>query len=94
MLKRKKSASAAIEKWLYKNNYTYTVLPEVGIMVNTPYTGIYPGKEQFYTLSEIRNYIKKHYPDFSVKQRGNYTGIFIDFRIDEVMLNKLLNVSS
>lgn len=93
MLKRKKSASAAIEKWLYKNNYTYTVLPEVGIMVNTPYTGIYPGKEQFNTLSEIRTYINKKYPDFSVEQRGNYTGIFIDFRIDEVMLNKLLNVS-
>lgn len=93
MLKRKKSASAAIEKWLYKNNYTYTVLPEVGIMVNTPYTGIYPGKEQFNTLSEIRTYINKKYPDMTVKQRGNYTGIFIDFREVENLINKLLSVS-
>ena len=89
----RKSTSSKIEKWLQKNNYSFTVLPEVGIMVNTPYTGIYPGKEQFNALSEIRSYIKKHYPDFSVEQRGNYTGVFIDFRIDEVMINKLLNVS-
>lgn len=93
MLKRKKSASAAIEKWLYKNNYTYTVLPEVGIMVNTPYTRIYPGKEQFNTLSEIRTYINKKYPDMTVEQRGNYTGIFIDFREVENLINKLLSVS-
>ncbi len=93
MLNRKKSASAAIKKWLQKNNYDFTVLPEVGIMVNTSYTGIYPGKEQFNALSEIRSYIRKHYPDFSVEQRGNYSGIFIDFRIDEVMINKLLNMS-
>lgn len=93
MLKRKKSASAAIEKWLYKNNYTYAVLPEVGIMVNTPYTGIYPGKEQFNTLSEIRTYINKKYPDMTVEQRGNYTGIFIDFREVENLINKLLSVS-
>lgn len=93
MLKRKKSASTAIEKWLYKNNYTYTVLPEVGIMVNTPYTGIYPGKEQFNALSEIRTYINKKYPDMTVEQRGNYTGIFIDFREVENLINKLLSVS-
>lgn len=93
MLNRKKSASSKIKKWLQKNNYEYTLFPEVGIMVSTPYSGMYPGKEQFNALSEIRNYIKKHYPDFNVSQRGNYTGIFIDFRIDEVMINKLLNVS-
>lgn len=40
MLNRNKSTSSKIEKWLQKNNYDFTVLPEVGIMVNTPYTGI------------------------------------------------------
>lgn len=90
----RKSTSSKIEKWLQKNNYDdFTVMPEVGIMVNTSYTGIYPGKEQFNALSEIRSYIKKRYPDFSVEQRGNYSGIFIGFRIDEIMINKLLNMS-
>lgn len=93
MLKRNKFTSSKIEKWLQKNNYEYTLLPEVGIMVNTPYSGMYPGEKQFNALSEIRNYIKKHYPDFNVDQRGNYSGVFIDFRIDEVMINKLLNMS-
>ena len=70
-----------IEKWLGKNGYTFRKDRFIDgrdvLIIDTDYTGLYPGEEQFNILNTIRKYISKYHSGRTVESRGYYTAIYI-----------------
>lgn len=71
----------SLEKWLKNQGYKVQKIKLVGdvdcLEVDTDYTGMYPGKEQFEILNAIRQHVRRHYKDLKVESRGYYTAVYI-----------------
>lgn len=71
----------SLKAWLKKKGYEVETIAltgnRTGLKIDTDYTGLYPGKEQFEVLETVRKQVKRFYGDLTVESRGHYTAIYI-----------------